>query len=417
MNGIYSDIKKDIQIAKFSAYGFFKNLKFFEPFLIIFLMQSGLNLFQIGLLYSVREAMSFIFEVPSGIFADNYGKKRELMWCFSFYIISFIIFFLGSGFFVFSVAMIFFGLGEAFRSGTHKAMIYTYLEHKNWFAHKNFVYGRTRSFSMLGSALSSVLSVIFLFKTDAIRSLFLISVMPYILDMFLIMSYPSYLDEGAKKSFSFTEFIRLSIESVKKISKNSPILKTITSSSFFDAVFGSVKDYIQPIMATLIAGISLGKFLDLDRDQSLKISLAAVYMVIYIISAYASKNIYKLNTKRSSSVLMTITMNIFALTMMIIALAVKFEMIYIVTAAFLFMFVLKNLRRPIFVDAVGDMMAKDERATVLSVENQMTALFTIFLAPVFGYIADRTSFAVLFVFISIMIFLTNIFAKVPEVKK
>ena len=29
-----------------------------------------------------------------------------------------------------ALAMAFFGLGEAFRSGTHKAMIYTYLERK-----------------------------------------------------------------------------------------------------------------------------------------------------------------------------------------------------------------------------------------------------------------------------------------------
>jgi hypothetical protein len=83
-------------------------------------------------------------------------------------------------------------------------------------------------------------------------------------------------------------------------------------------------------------------------------------------------------------------------------------------AAFLFLFILKNLRRPIFVDAIGDMMEKNERATVLSVENQATAVFTIFLAPLFGLIADTFSFPALFIFIAVLAFATNIFAGVPE---
>jgi MFS family permease len=413
----HRDIKKDIQIWKFCAYGFFKDLKFFEPFLIIFLMQSGLNLFQIGILYSIRESMSFIFEIPSGIFADNYGKKRELLWCFSFYIISFILFFLGSDFFVFAIAMVFFGMGEAFRSGTHKAMILSYLEQKNWFMHKNFVYGRTRSYSMLGAALSSVISVVFLFKIDAIRGLFLISVLPYIMDMILIMTYPDSLDERAHAKFSFKEFLSLSSAQIKKVAKNSAVLRTIFSSSIFDAVFGSIKDYIQPIMAVLATAIAFGSFVELDEKKSLKISLAAIYMVIYLISAYASKNVYRLNAKRSSSLLMTITMNIFGFIFLFIAFSVEMEFTYLVAVAFLFLFVLKNLRRPIFIDAIGDMMDKNERATVLSVENQATAVFTIVFAPLFGYIADNFSFTSLFVFISIMIFILNIFIKVPELKK
>ena len=35
--------KKDLQYAKFSAYGFLKNLKLFEPFLILFLLEKNLS--------------------------------------------------------------------------------------------------------------------------------------------------------------------------------------------------------------------------------------------------------------------------------------------------------------------------------------------------------------------------------------
>jgi len=81
-----------------------------------------LNLFQIGVLFSIRETIAYIFEVPSGIFADQYGKKNELMICFIFYILSFFFFFLGGSYLVIVIAMVFFGLGEAFRTGTHKPL-------------------------------------------------------------------------------------------------------------------------------------------------------------------------------------------------------------------------------------------------------------------------------------------------------
>lgn len=117
MNKVYLDIKKDRLIWKFCFYGFFKNLKFFEPYLFIYLLSKGLDFFHIGLLYSIREAFKYIFEVPSGIIADNYGKRNELLVCFIFYIFSFVLFFLGNGFILISIGMAFFGLGEAFRSG------------------------------------------------------------------------------------------------------------------------------------------------------------------------------------------------------------------------------------------------------------------------------------------------------------
>lgn len=148
MEDVHELIKKNNQIKKFCLYGFLKNLMFFEPYLYIYLIQvMHLSLFQIGTLFSIRGIIIYIFEVPSGIFADQYGKKTELMICFIFYIASFFFFFLGGSYAIVAVAMVFFGLGEAFRSGTHKAMIYAYLEQKDWFEHKTFVYGRTRSFS------------------------------------------------------------------------------------------------------------------------------------------------------------------------------------------------------------------------------------------------------------------------------
>ena len=81
-------------------YGLLKNLRFFEPYLYIYLLSLNIDLFHIGILFSIREIIIYIFEIPSGIIADEYGKKKELMICFLFYIISFVFFFVGGNFFI-----------------------------------------------------------------------------------------------------------------------------------------------------------------------------------------------------------------------------------------------------------------------------------------------------------------------------
>jgi len=62
-------------LFKFSAYGFLKNLRFFEPFLYLFFLENGLSYFQIGILISVREIFVNLFEIPSGAVADLTGRR------------------------------------------------------------------------------------------------------------------------------------------------------------------------------------------------------------------------------------------------------------------------------------------------------------------------------------------------------
>ena len=46
-------LQKDKQIYKFSAYGFLKNLRFFDPFIILFFREMGISFLEIGILFSV----------------------------------------------------------------------------------------------------------------------------------------------------------------------------------------------------------------------------------------------------------------------------------------------------------------------------------------------------------------------------
>lgn len=409
---ITREIKKDRQITKFGLYGFLVNLRFFEPFLVIYLLSLDISLFRIGILYSIREIINYIFEIPSGIFADNYGKKTELYVCFILYIISFILFFVGGSFFIICLAMAFFGLGQAFRSGTHKAIILSYLEEKGWFTYKSFVYGRTRSFSLIGSAISSFASVVFLLSFSNLRGLFLLCVIPYLLNLMLILSYPSRFNDKHKTTIKIKDFLSIGYEQMKSVSKNKAIKPIIFSSSIFDAITKSIKDYIQPILQAIILASSITIIKSFSQSDNLAIYLSIIYGIIYLLSSVASKNVYRLNKYKTSARLMGIYMDVLAVVFLLLAFFISINAIYIIVLLYLMIYLLKDSRRPLFVDAISDIMQKQERVTVLSIESQMKALFMAIFAPVFGFIADRFSISFLFLVIGVFCLVINRFKKI-----
>jgi MFS family permease len=402
MTSTQQAIKNDKQIKKFCAYGFLKNLKFFEPYLVVYLLGFNLNLFEIGLLYSLREAIMYLFEIPSGIIADHYGKKKELMMCFLFYMASFVFFFIGGSFLIFAIAMFFFGLGEAFRSGTHKAMIYGYLEKKNWFDQKTYVYGRTRSFSLVGSSISALLSIIFVLSLPSLRGLFLIGILPYLLDFILIASYPDYLDERHENTVSAGAVFKEGLSSLTVLKQNHQLRGLLLSSSSFDAFFRTIKDYVQPLLLILFVGS-----IQDEATMQVKVTLGVLYGVMNLASAFASRNVYRLTEKSSPLAWMNHLFDVFGALVGLIALGIWIKQPVLVMIAFFLLFVMKDMRRPLFVSAAGDLIPKKQRATILSIESQLRAFMLILLAPVFGFFAEQFSLSLLFLGLGIVILLFN----------
>lgn len=380
-------IKRDFQIKKFSAYGFLKNLKFFEPYLLIYLLGNGLTLLQIGILISVKEIIINLFEIPSGLIADIYGRKRELCVCFAFYIISFVFYFLTNNFLLATIAMIFFGLGEAFRSGTHKAMIYTYLELKKWDNEKTFVYGRTRSFSLLGSAISSLMGIVLILGLPKSSYIFLVAIVPYLLDFILIASYPKELDKTDLSNThisSLKEMIRVIASNIKK-GKN--LKKLLLSNGIYESMIDSTKDLIQPIFESIFIGSGLIIITGLSQDKNLKIALGISYFIIYILSSKASKNSYKLYKYKPKN----FWLNAFFILLIVvfISLYLLIKSIYFVFFLYIGIYLLGNFRKPIYLDVLDDNMNRYERATMLSFSAQVKSLFTIISAPIIGYMGDN----------------------------
>lgn len=396
-----------LQLTKFGMYGLLKNLKFFDPFLLYYLWQNGLDLTSIGLLIAIREAMIYIFEIPSGVIADKFGKRNELVLCFLFYIGAFVMFYIGGQFFVFVIAYVLFGLGEAFRTGTHKAMIMDFLEYHELNDDKAKVYGKTRSYSLIGSSLSSVIAIGLVIFLPDIRLLFLISIIPYILDLLLIVSYPDYLNTKDEccvtvKSFFYSMF-KLVYDTLRI--KNTRNL--LVDSALYNAVFKTIKDYVQPILETLMIGVII--FSILDNNENVEVVLGITYAVIFLISSFASRYSYVLINRISRDKVINISWIVSLLIYILLALFI--ESLIVVIVLFVLIYVVQNIRKPLMVGKIGDTTLKESKASTLSVESQLTSVFIILMAPLLGFVYDNIGAAYVFLVLGALSFIMFIAMK------
>jgi MFS family permease len=405
-------INKQGIMWKFKFYGFFKNLKFFEPYLLLIFLAWEINLFQIGILVAIQETFTFIFEVPSGMIADTRGKKTELRACFIFYILSFIFYFMGPDYYILVIGAMFYGLGEAFRSGTHKAMEMQWMERNGILKYKSYVYGTTRSYSLYGSAISSVLAIIFILSIPANRWIFILTIIPYIFDFILISTYPNYMNEHSPKKGSYWKDFTGAFKGLKIVITDRKLRKGILSNSTYDGIFKSLKDYIQPIMKLFIAILLIDLAITSSPEEEefyLTLILGLMYSLFYLISSFSSKKAYFVLKKvKSSKYAIDIIFFIFAILILFEALLIWIQIPLLIIVIYLIIYAMYNLRRPIGVDYLGDVMEKNQRATILSVEVFLRSILIIIFAPLFGFIAETFSIEVLFLCLALFMILLNL---------
>jgi len=384
-----STFVKDVQYYRFCLYGFFKNLRFFEVFLILFFLEKGLSFFAIGTLYAAREIIVNLFEIPSGVIADSFGRRRTMILAFGFYIISFVIFFFSETYAWFLVAMFVFSLGEAFRSGNHKAMIYHYLSVKGWSDWKVHYYGNTRSWSQMGSAISALSGAAIVFFTGSYRYIFLFSVIPYILDLILVSTYPRFLDGDLQKmdwhklKHKFVEVFHSLIRSIR----SRKVLGIIGSLSFYSGYYKAVKDYLQAMIA--VWALALPLLMDMTDKQRSSVMIGIVFFVVYFLSSFASRSSGKFSERFSSlSAPMNMTLIIGLLGGVLSGIFYTFELWFLSVVLFIVIYMIENIRKPVGVAYLGSNVERNVLASILSVDSQVKSFTAAILALLFGIFAD-----------------------------
>lgn len=374
---------------RFSAYGFLKNLRFFEPFIILIFRANGLSFLQIGLLYSVRDLTNNLMEIPTGVLADAFGRRRAMVLAFSSYLISFSIFYLFDDFYIYALAMVFFGLGEAFRSGTHKALILEHLKRQDMLDLKISYYGRTRGASQLGSAFNSLIAAALLLYTGDYRTMFLAATIPYVIDLFNLATYPKFLDGEQVVIEKGTLWVqtKATLKDFSGIFTDRRAMRGILNSASFTALFKITKDYLQPILETFALGLPILLFAD-DLERS-GLVIGVVYFFVYLLTSYASRNSDLVSRRFPNLAYAINTTFLVGVGFLFVAgLTTWLNLVIISIFVFQGFYVLQNLRKPMNVSYISDQISQRVMASGLSIEAQFTTVLVAIFAPILGALAD-----------------------------
>jgi MFS family permease len=381
--------RKDKMFPRFALYGFLKNLRFFEPFMVLFFREQGMSFLQIGILYAIRDVATNLLEVPAGVYADAFGRRRSMLISFGSYILSFVIFFVFPNPVIYGIAMFIFAIGEAFRTGTHKALILEHLKLSNISHLKVAYYGRTRASSQLGSALNSLLAAALVFYSGSYRYIFIASIIPYVLDFINLASYPRELDGELVQlqRGAIGEQIKSTLHTFGSMFKDMAALRAIFNSSGFDAFFKSTKGYLQPILEMF--ALALPFFLSFADKQRSAIIIGVVTFVMYLLTSYASRSAQSFSQRFGNIThAINITFMMGAICLLIAGLASWGQFVFVSILVFIVFYLLQNVRRPMNVAFISDQISNKVMASGLSVESQVTTVLMAIIAPIIGALAD-----------------------------
>lgn len=405
---------KNLQYAKFCAYGFLKDLRFYEPFMLLVFLDKGLCYLEIGTLYATREVLINLTEVSSGIFADSVGRRLTMVFSFLAYILAFITFYFADSFEILLLAMAAYAFGDAFRTGTHKAMIFDYLHLNGWEDQKTYYYGHTRAWSQRGAAVSALIAALLVLYQGSYAPIFLFTIIPYVLNVFLILSYPKNLDgkrhtSDRRITEEFVSVMRSLIASMKSLA----MVRTISSQALYTGYYKAFKDYLQPLLETL--ALSLPIFLAWENQKRTALVIGIVYSILYAATAFASSksgtfasHFNGLATPLNLTLLIGVTLGLVS--------GLLLHLSYVVLSVVLYLgiYILENLRKPMGIAYVSERMDQTSLASGLSVESQAESLFAAAIALLLGWFSNLFGVGLGILSVSLICLLLGLLLRLPQ---
>jgi hypothetical protein len=289
-----------------------------------------------------------------------------------------------------------YAVGEAFRSGTHKAMIFTWLKAQGREDEKAEVYGRTRSWSKRGSAVAALIAAAIAWMTGDFSGVLWFTAIPYTLGLINLATYPRWLDgEAAAAARRPLEVIRLTARGLAAAVKIPGLRRLLGESTAFEGSHKLAREYLQPLveaaaLALPVFGLLglLGAGGDLDFRRTV-IALSLVYFALGLLEGAASRRAGAFGRRFGAAAIALLwRLNLAGFAVLLFALVGGWAWLAIV-AFVLQTGALQNLFRPLQLARYDDHTPPELQATVLSIEAQGKALVVAAAAPLVGWGIDR----------------------------
>lgn len=344
--------------SKITVYTFTRFLTSFAlgtilPVYVLYFRHYQINLFQIALLASIFEASILIFEMPTGLVADIYGRKISVILSAFVSFISGIFFIFFPFLFGFIIAEILSGLGETFRSGALEAWLVDSLKHEGKEEKVKYAFAQGTKYKTFGNLCGLILGG-YLAWLNVKLVWVPFSLIFFILSIFLISKMRE--EYKIEKTISGKIFAKVS-EMVKKsltiLKSHKLILALLLLVLFSEFSFETISQYWQ-------VHFSENLFIKTEYfGWILAISSVITFLLIDKVTRLSEKLKHQINS-------LLILQTLFLLSLLVITLT--FSPI-VAILFFVLLQCLVSFKEPIFLDLYNKHIPSEQRATLLSFQS------------------------------------------------
>ena len=350
-------------------------------FWILFFIQNGLSLLQIGLLESIFHGTSLLCEIPSGMLADRFSYKTNLYLARLASIVSSILILFGQGnFWIYALAMMVSAWSYNFDSGTSTAFLYDSAveagQKDRYLQISSFLSGVAEVTRTLGTVVAGF------FIHGALAWTYLIAIGLSFLSIILIYFMKEPM---AKRGRNEVLTFKTIVLQVRKEWQEKPVLfYWMMTYQLVGTLMCMFYFYYQQKISDLV-----GWQVSLVMLIGSGLNLLAVYV--------ASQIGKKWNSNRVFPTLVALT----GLALLLVFSGTPF--------AFLLVYLLTNtlyaVYQPIYFNDLQGYLPSSVRATMLSINSMLFSLSMIVIFPLIGWLIDRWGLVAVFLVLGLILLL------------
>ena len=350
-------------------------------FWILFFIQNGLSLLQIGLLESIFHGTSLLCEIPSGMLADRFSYKTNLYLARLASIVSSILILFGQGnFWIYALAMMVSAWSYNFDSGTSTAFLYDSAveagQKDRYLQISSFLSGVAEITRTLGTVVAGF------FIHGALAWTYLIAIGLSFLSIILIYFMKEPM---AKRGRNEVLTFKTIVLQVRKEWHEKPVLfYWMMTYQLVGTLMCMFYFYYQQKISDLV-----GWQVSLVMLIGSGLNLIAVYV--------ASQIGKKWNSNRVFPTLVALT----GLALLLVFSGTPF--------AFLLVYLLTNtlyaVYQPIYFNDLQGYLPSSVRATMLSINSMLFSLSMIVIFPLIGWLIDRWGLVAVFLVLGLILLL------------
>lgn len=377
-------------LPRFCAYAALRNLRFFDPFLVLFLLADlRLDYATVGLVIAWHKGLIALFEVPLAVIADRFGRRRTLTTAFALSALAMLTLFgaarLADPLIPVLAALALYAVGEALRTGTHKAIILDWLTRRGERGRKVDVIGTARFFSKTSQGVAALAGGAIVWLGGQYAPLFAAAALPTALCALLVAGYPRALDEdGPAEKAPAPRSEGAALGRRLRALARPGLLAVLVPSILFESQIKLAASWLQPALAQGVA----------DLDLTVAGGIGAMlyggwHLASGVLAGGASLLSGRLVARAGGPErALTLAHGLATLALGLTAAGLLGDLLAPGLVVMLGLAALQNARRPIFIAAVDDVMDPRWRATTLSVESQARAALHAVTAAAVGFAAE-----------------------------